>query len=369
MKKSILIIQWIVGLLFIFSGLIKANDPLGLSFKMQEFFEAWHLEGLHNYTLVASVVMNILEVVAGVALIIGWQIKRVSWLLLLLIGFFTFLTSYVLFSGKIHACGCFGDCVPLSPIQTFIKDIVLLLLIVALLIKSNITKQLFSNVSSILIIATSFILLVGLQWYVQKYLPVLDCLPFAKGKNIAEGLKLPPNAVADSVEIIFKYKKDGKIVEFDQNNFPEKFDSTFEYVDRYDKLIRKGNGLALISDFKLTTLSGNDTTQALLNSNSYYVLLLVKDASNIGKWKNDNFELLNTIAKAKKISLFIVTSTATEIAEQITSLPILQCDATVIKTAARVNPTYMFMKGAVIVEKLSYASEKKLLSTFNKFNP
>ena len=101
MKKSVVIIRWIVGLLFIFSGLIKANDPLGLSYKMQEFFEVWNWGEIQSFTLPLSIIMNVFEVVAGVAIIIGWRMKLFSWLLLLLIIFFSFLTGYAMFSGKI----------------------------------------------------------------------------------------------------------------------------------------------------------------------------------------------------------------------------------------------------------------------------
>src|SRR6478609_3984528 len=131
-KNTLLVIRWIVGLLFIFSGLVKANDPLGLSYKMQEFFEAWNWSFLNDYTLIFSLVMNAFEVLAGIAVIIGWRMKLFSWLLLLLIIFFSFLTGYALFSGKIKTCGCFGDCLPLTPAQSFAKDIVLLVLILIL---------------------------------------------------------------------------------------------------------------------------------------------------------------------------------------------------------------------------------------------
>ena len=96
MKVLVTICRWLVGLLFIFSGLIKANDPHGLSYKMREFFEAWHTEFFNQLSLSSSIGMNILEVVAGVAIIIGWRSKFFSWVLLILITFFTFLTSYVL---------------------------------------------------------------------------------------------------------------------------------------------------------------------------------------------------------------------------------------------------------------------------------
>src|ERR1043165_4110158 len=129
MKILLNITRIIVGLLFIFSGLVKANDPLGLSYKMQEFFEVWGLSSLNDYTLFFALIMNSLEIIAGVAVLLGWRMKFFSWLLLLLIIFFTFLTGYALLSGKIKTCGCFGDCLPLTPLQSFIKDLVLLVLI------------------------------------------------------------------------------------------------------------------------------------------------------------------------------------------------------------------------------------------------
>src|SRR5437016_3413120 len=107
MKILVNLARIIVGILFIFSGLVKANDPLGLSYKMQEFFEVWGWDFLNDYTLAFSVLMIAFEIIAGVAVLLGWRMKLFSWLLLLLIIFFTFLTGYAVFSGKIRTCGCF----------------------------------------------------------------------------------------------------------------------------------------------------------------------------------------------------------------------------------------------------------------------
>ena len=142
MKLIVSVARIFTGLLFIFSGLVKGIDPLGLAYKMQEFFEAWASGGFMqstmavfgNYALSFSIIIITLEVAVGVALLLGWQKKITTWILVLLMLFFTFLTSYVLFSGKIRACGCFGDCIPLTPVQTFTKDIILLTLSVLLLV-------------------------------------------------------------------------------------------------------------------------------------------------------------------------------------------------------------------------------------------
>src|SRR5882757_10763137 len=121
MKAAVNTARILVGLLFIFSGLVKANDPLGLSYKMQEFFDLWGLSKLDSWTLLMSVLMNAFEIIAGFALLFGWRIKLFSWLLLLLIIFFTFLTGYAYLSGKVRECGCFGDCIPLTAGQSFTK--------------------------------------------------------------------------------------------------------------------------------------------------------------------------------------------------------------------------------------------------------
>jgi uncharacterized membrane protein YphA (DoxX/SURF4 family) len=124
MQTFLKILRWSVGLLFIFSGLIKANDPLGLSYKMQEFFDVWGIRFISdNLSYYFAVMMNVFEIVAGIALLIKFPYKQTLWLLLVLIVFFSFLTGYALFSGKIKTCGCFGDCIPLTPKTSFIKDI------------------------------------------------------------------------------------------------------------------------------------------------------------------------------------------------------------------------------------------------------
>ncbi len=361
MKTALTVIRWIVGLLFIFSGLIKANDPLGLSYKMQEFFEVWGWNAWHNYTLTLSLIMNILEVAAGVAVIIGWQMRAVSWLLLLLIIFFTFLTGYALFSGKIKTCGCFGDCLPLSPAQSFGKDIALLVLILLLFFARNSIKSALGPVLSLVILLLVLVAVNMAQAYVLKYLPYIDCLPYKTGNNILEQMKTPAGAVPDSFSIMFRYQKNGKEIEFDQVNFPDDFDSTYRYISRVDKLIKKGNGLApAIVDFSLQTLQGNDTTAAVFANTGNYIMVLAKDMDKVAAWR-PAFDSVLLAARKKGLPVLLVTAEAEKAAARFYEIPILKCDAIVLKTAARVNPTFFLMKGAVIIEKRAYTDAAKIL--------
>ena len=353
-------------MLFIFSGLIKANDPLGLSYKMQEFFEAWNWYSLNDYTLVLSLIMNVFEVLAGVAVIIGWRMKLFTWLLLLLIIFFAFLTGYAVFSGKIKTCGCFGDCLPLTPAQSFIKDLILFVLILILFInKKQITSSVKSSVA-ITFLALCIVLVSFLQGYVMKHLPLLDCLPYKKGNNILKEMQPPPNAVPDSVVMVFKYRKNGKVVEYTMDDLPADLDSTYEFIDRSDKVVRKGNATPPITDFALFTLNETDTTAAILNSTKYSVMLFAKDFENFPEWNNADFRKLQLQLQQKQIPLFIITAdkqNGETLFGNKKNITVLLCDGTVIKTAARVNPTYFIMKGADIINKFSYVDLNKNISS------
>lgn len=366
MKSIITISRYIVGILFIFSGLVKANDPLGLAYKMQEFFEVWAQSGwlpglmhtMSNYALAFSVIMIAFEIVAGVAVLVGWKMRLFSWLLLLLIIFFTFLTGYAYLSGKFRSCGCFGDCIPLTPKASFIKDIALLLLILLIFTWRNKIKPALSSFGSACIILLSVVLSIWLQWYVLKHLPVADCLPFQKGNNIPEKMKIPPGAVPDSTVITFVYKKENQTVEFTSDNFPDDFDdSIYHFVKRYDKLIRKGNAEPAIKDFVLNTLHDNDTTMQVLSNPGYSAFLFIKDDPGTGEWLN-NLELLYPVLQQQKISLFVVTNNAAGISAYFNAIPgatFLKCDVVPIKTAARTNPALYLLKNGTILNKWSYA--------------
>lgn len=366
MKKLLLVIRWIVGLLFIFSGLVKANDPLGLSYKMQEFFEVWGISGLNDYTLALSLVMNIFEVLAGVAVIIGWRMKLFSWLLLILIIFFTFLTGYAALSGKIKTCGCFGDCIPLTPTASFIKDVILLLLILVLFVNRKKINSALPAPKALLLLGLCIIGTAFFQNYVMIHLPVKDCLPFKTGANIVENMKVLPGH-GDITELTFKYKKDGKEMEFSTENLPADLDSTYEFIDRYEKIIQKGEEPRIV-DFALQDLNGADTTIPILNQGHYYVMLFVNDFSNYNEWHTKDFDSLVNILAAKRLPLFVVTSKKDEAVKLLANqknVSILVCDGTVIKTAARVNPTYLIMQMANIKGKFSYADMEDVLKMAN----
>ena len=361
LKVLINISRIIVGVLFIFSGLIKANDPLGLSYKMLEFFEVWNFHWLDNYTLAFSILMIVFEIVAGIAVLLGWHMKLFGWLLLLLIVFFTFLTGYAFFSGKVRECGCFGNCIPLTAGESFSKDLILGLLIVFLFLQRDRVKPFLPRAANLSILVIGTVLSFSLQWFVLQYLPVVDCLPYKIGVNIEEQMKSPPGSRPDSVVTTFRYLRNGKMVEIINNNFPADFDDSYKLVSRSDKLLRKGNDTPPIKDFSLTTSAGNDTTRDLLQVKGYTVFMFVRQIDEPSPSWNKAFNLVYTFWKLKNIPVYFVTSSAETVQKYLQAnrfsegISLLTCDATAVKTAARANPTLYLVKKGTIIGKWGYA--------------
>jgi len=384
LKLAITIVRITVGVLFIFSGLVKANDPLGLSYKMKEFFEKWNegleqgsfflkdilinlFQFLHDHSLSLSVFMIAFEILAGVALLLGWRMKLFSWLLLLLILFFTFLTGYAFYSGKFTNCGCFGDCIPITPKTSFLKDIALTVLILFLFKYRKNIRPYFSSTTNFWIMTAVTVFSFGLQWYVLNYLPLLDCLPFKKGNIISEKMKPPPGSVPDSFAIRFVYEKNGKQFEFSPAELPADLNA-YTFKDRVDKLVRKGNAEPPIKGFSLSgrefidSTNGkekrNDSTSIILSQPYCFLLFCENFSTPVKDWQKD-FEELISIASQKGIPAYIVTASLNEAAIALRKTPfsnlqVFECDFTAIRTAARTNPCLYLLKQGTVINKWSY---------------
>ncbi len=364
MKAVLNLSRIVVGVLFIFSGLIKANDPLGLSYKMQEFFEVWHWTFLDEYTLVFSVLMIVFEILAGVAVLLGWKMNLFSWLLLLLILFFTFLTGYALFSGKVRECGCFGDCIPLQASQSFLKDLILLALILVIFLLRDKIRPLVKPVTAILLLFIATVFSFAIQGYVLKHLPLVDCLPYKIGNNLLEKMKAPPGSVPDSTVILFTYVKNGKQSSFTTENFPADFDDQYQFVKREDKLVRKGTFAAAIHDFALQTAEGADSTLTILKQSGFKLFLFIKDQNDTGPWGALMKEIIGEASK-KNIKGYIITNLEignnSSLEMNFPQMKPLRADGTAIKTAARFNPTLFLLKNGTVVNKWSAADMDKAL--------
>ncbi len=373
MKMFLTLTRWFVGILFIFSGLIKANDPLGLSYKMQEFFEVWNIHWMDHFTLAFSLMMIVLEIVAGIGLIIGMHMKWIAWFLLLLIIFFTFLTAYAYFSGKIRECGCFGNCIPLTAGESFIKDLLLFVLIVFIFINRNRIQPLIPPVAGYSILVLSAVASCSFQLWVLQHLPAIECLPYSIHANIPEQMKVPPGSVPDSTVISFEYQKNGRTLEFTADQFPADFDDSYKFVGRHDKLIRKGNAEPAIKDFILQDSANADVTDPVLQQKGYKLFLFIKDMHDANTESFKEVGLILSFAVHKNIPVWFITSDADAVEGFVTEnglrpfiSGVLKCDATAVKTAARTNPALFLLKQGTILNKWGFADFENAVGALNE---
>ncbi len=280
------VLRVVMGLLFIFSGLVKANDPSGLANKMNEFFEpaVLNLPWLIPHALAFSVFLITCEIVLGVALLLGFAWRFFAWPMLGLNIFFTFLTAYIYYwdvikhSAKVRECGCFGDCIKISNSETFWKDVILLIIAHHPVCLPQAHPPVDAEISEYCGVHSGRVCRAGIQWWALEHLPFHDCMPFAVGKSICEGMKAPKECIQDSVEMVFVYKHNGKQEDVPMSRIAE-IDSTWEYVDRREKVVRKGNGLCdpAIKDFVVNDYSGNNYTDPMLQDPGYKFLLFLKN--------------------------------------------------------------------------------------------
>src|SRR5690606_490847 len=273
-KQIILtVIRFIVGALFIFSGLIKVNDPVGTSIKLEEYFDVFSyaiapfFAYLKDMSLPLAVFLVVLEVVLGVMLILGVKLRLTVALLALMIVFFTFLTFYSAYFNKVTDCGCFGDAIKLTPWESFYKDIFLLLLIAVLFI----FRKDLSDTSSPWLKGTallSLVLSLILAVVAIRNLPFIDFSAYKQGVNIASAMQ-----PSQPLEYSYIMKKDGLETTFDQ--YPS--DDSYEFVDMQ---LRNPDALPKISDFSVWNAQG-DFTEEILSGNKVLVLI-----SNISKASN-----------------------------------------------------------------------------------
>ncbi len=370
MKYVLWLFRIVVGVLFIFSGLIKANDPLGLSYKMNEFFEVWHMYWAMPYSLGLSILMIGFEIIAGVGLLLGAAFRVFSFLLLLLTAFFTFLTAYVYLTDKIKECGCFGDCIKISNAETFWKDVVLLILVVILFAFRKRIKPIFSGYpTTALMVLTAFIAF-GIQWWSLEHLPTYDCLPYKAGANLWQKMQVPPGAIPDQYESVMIYEKDGVQKEFTMQNYPWQ-DTTWKFVDRKDKLVKKGNADPEIKDFSITDADGNDHTEEILTAEGHVFLFFLRDPD---KARTDNIDMLRTLTeKANQLNIpfYVLSSGSKESTEafkeknKLYAADYMILDGTVSKTAMRSNPGLMLLEKGVVKGKWSFRNYPKDITLDN----
>jgi uncharacterized membrane protein YphA (DoxX/SURF4 family) len=367
-----------VGLLFIFSGLIKANDPLGFSYKLQEYFEVFHITFLDDAALIMAVVLCALEMILGFALLIGVRGKQVAWGLLLLIIFFAFLTFYSAYFKVVQTCGCFGDAIVLTPWQSFSKDLVLLLLIIVLFKNRAKITPLFNPKTSdrLLIIAT--VLGFGVGFYTYNFLPVMDFLPYKIGANIPDEMKRPPNAPPDEYEQTYhlKNKANGQTKVMNDKEYIKSNiwkDNNWQIVGQPESRLVKKGFTPKIQDLAIYDSQHNEYTSELL-SDPFYSLVVV--AWDIERANQDAINQVNAMALDLKENyntrVVLLTSSPVQVAEAFAKqhhlvFELFYADEVPLKEMVRANPGIILMKNGVVINKWHYHSLPKYDDVVNKY--
>lgn len=358
MKNSITQFSRIfVGLLFVISGLIKLNDPVGFSYKLAEYFSepVFNMPIFTPFALAIALFLVILEVVLGVMLLIGYKSKITIWSLLLLIVMFTFLTFYSAYFDVVKDCGCFGDALKLTPWQSFTKDIVLLFFILILFFNQKLVKPLFGNKIQNSLAFTSLILCAFLGYWVINHLPIVDFRPYKVGIDIQKAMEIPDNAPKSVVEMVFIYKVNGVDKEFTEKDLMS-LPAGAEFVDRKDKVIVQGY-LPPIHDFKLE-MNGRNRTPVILFKEK--ALLIV--AYNLEKSSPEGLQKLDKLyqdASVKGYYVGLLTGSSKEIIDKTKKkynlkFDFLFCDETALKTIERANPSLVILNSGTIIQKVHH---------------
>jgi uncharacterized membrane protein YphA (DoxX/SURF4 family) len=354
MKIIRLFSRILIGLVFIFSGTVKAIDPLGSAYKFHDYFQAFHLGFLNELCLVLSVLLCTTEFIAGFSVLTGlWQ-KAGTWLAFLLMIIFTPVTLFLAFTNPVSDCGCFGDAIHLSNWQTFSKNIVLLGAALILLrgmktVKTNLKSG--TGPVSIAIAAGLFMLF---SFYNLRYLPLVDFLPYKTGVRIAEKMAVPEGAPSDIYNTTFIYEKNGVRKEFNLSDYPAN-DTSWKFVDQKSVLIRKGYHPP-IHDFSIVRLDGEDLTQRILADTGYSVLMVSKKLPEAGiKNLTEGFEF-GRFCVGNGIRYYVLTASGTDEAKKYDNgLDFCTVDETTLKTMIRANPGYILLHQGVIIGKWSKA--------------
>ena len=356
MKVLVGVSRIFVGVLFIISGLIKLNDPVGFSFKLGDYFapEVLNLPFLEPYALVIAVLVVILEVLLGVMLIVGYAKKFTLWSLLLMIVFFTFLTFYSAYFNKVTDCGCFGDALKLTPWESFTKDVVLLILILFLYKGSRYIQPFFSKGVRSITIFISLILCLWLGLHVLEHLPVIDFRAYKVGTNITRGMQTPADAPAAVYQYNWSFDVNGQQKTVINRGEDPKIDGTLLGVET--SVLQKGYEPP-IHDFSIERDGTDYTTQMLEEEH-----LLVVIAYNLNVAQNDGFiaikEATDT-AIEKGYTVIGISASSTPETEKLAAKYDLDfkfyfCDMTALKTIIRSNPSIMSLEKGTILQKLHF---------------
>ena len=356
-KRMVDVLRFSYGFFLIFSGFVKILDPLGFSYKLQEYFEVFGLEWMIPLTLILSIAICAFEILIAFFLIYGIQVKKALYANLVLMISFTFLTFYSAYFNAVTDCGCFGDFMKLDPWFSFQKDIVLLVVSIVLFINKSIIKQIFSTRLTYQLLLTSCLVVLFVPFYALANLPFIDFRAYSVGSSIIDGRQLPDNAKKDVYEDVWYYEVDGEVKEFYTADKPWEIHGAI-FKDRVSKLISKGDE-PLIHDFDiLDEISDVDMTDSILNLNRVILVVCYDiEKTNIKGHQKIKKIISNSIDYGTPV-YGLSSSSKYDVNNKLSSIdieyPYFLVDQTTLKTIVRSNPGVIVLENGVIVDKFHW---------------
>lgn len=350
--------RFVLAATFIFSGYVKAIDPLGTLYKLKDYAAAMSLNGLlPDWVLVGvAIALGALEFALGVFMLFAVRRHVVSRITLAFMTAMTVLTLWIFVADPVKDCGCFGDALKLTNGETLLKNIVLIACAALVAWRPTDMARFISRSNQWIVRYYTVAYIVITSVYCLYTLPIFDFRPYHVGMNIKQGMEIPDGAEQPEFESTFLLKKNGETREFTLDNYP---DSTWEYVDTRTVQTKKGYEPP-IHDFALTSCdTGEDITEQVLTKKGYTFLLVsprlaVADDSNFG-----DIDQIYEYAEENGADFYCVTASANEEIERWRDLTgaeyqFCNADETTLKTMIRSNPGLMLLKDGTIIGKWSH---------------
>ncbi len=358
MRKVVVnIARFLLAVVFILSGFVKAVDPLGTQYKINDYLEAMHLGVMvpDFVTLSASVLQSAVEFVLGICLLFAIRRRLVTRLTLAIMIVMTLLTLWLALANPISDCGCFGDALVLSNWQTFWKNVALLAAAAIVSWKPLDMMRMIGRNNQWIVFNYSVLFILFIEGYCLYNLPMFDFRPYHVGANIKEGMTIPEGAQQPQFETTFILEKDGQQREFTAENYP---DSTWTFVD--SRTVQTAEGyVPPIHDFSILTEEGDDITDTILSKAGYTFLLI---SPHLEQADDSQFGLINQLYEYCQENGYdfgcLTASTKRAISrwQDITGAeyPFYQADETTLKTVIRSNPGLLLLKQGTIIRKWSH---------------
>ncbi|WP_418232967.1 BT_3928 family protein [Butyricimonas virosa] len=347
----------IVGIVFIYSGFVKGIDPLGSDYKFTDYFNAFGMGWMNATTLFFSFALSLVEFLIGIALLFNLWVSRMAWGSLLFMAFFTPLTLVLALTNPVSDCGCFGDAMILTNWQTFWKNIILLLLAIMIFVYRKEYKSSLPLVGQFSFLALAGAGMLCLSVYCYRHLPVLDFRPYAVGKNITEGMRLPEGTEPDQYEVTLKYKnkQTGEVLSFTEENYPWQDTLNWEYESSSERLVKKGY-ITPIHDLIIEHPTLGNITEEILEDDNHTILAVAYNLTQSDMQYQPAINRLAEYAQEKGIRFYGLTSSSERDIETYKKryhVPYEFCTADEIqlKTMIRSNPGVIILREGTILDK------------------